>query len=187
MVPASVNLVTRATPARKVSALSQYAALRCYYCIDVYIITDGFIQTFWTNINKDIWYICRHAVRQRKGKKLFARKVNRYHFQSSFPEYVDVRNLWYNQLRFTKCSLNEDRKSMSHSLKWTRLVPVCSSYIWVLCPVLSLECNPGTYGAGCEKKCVCPPGVSCDHVTGECQRKCPPGRHGENCDQGMWL
>lgn len=135
MVPASVNLVTRATPARKVSALSQYAALRCYYCIDVYIITDGFIQTFWTNINKDIWYICRHAVRQRKGKKLFARKVNRYHFQSSFPEYVDVRNLWYNQLRFTKCSLNEDRKSMSHSLKWTRLVPVCSSYIWVLCPV----------------------------------------------------
>lgn len=28
--------------------------------------------------------------------------------------------------------------------------------------------------------------MSCDHVTGACQRKCPPGRHGENCDQGRW-
>lgn len=62
------------------------------------------------------------------------------------------------------------RKSLCHFLK-------C---------VLSLECNPGSYGAGCEKKCACPPGVSCDHVTGQCQRKCPPGRHGENCDQGRW-
>lgn len=49
---------------------------------------------------------------------------------------------------------------------------------------MSPECDPGTYGAGCEKKCACPKGVSCDHVTGECQRKCPLGRHGENCDQG---
>uniref|UniRef100_A0A8D3EBW1 Multiple EGF-like-domains 6b n=1 Tax=Scophthalmus maximus TaxID=52904 RepID=A0A8D3EBW1_SCOMX len=53
-----------------------------------------------------------------------------------------------------------------------------------LCPPLSPECDPGTYGVGCERKCSCPPGVSCDHVTGKCQRKCPAGRHGENCDQG---
>lgn len=50
--------------------------------------------------------------------------------------------------------------------------------------VLRPECSPGSYGGGCEKTCSCPSGVSCDHVTGECQRKCPPGRHGDSCDQG---
>lgn len=56
--------------------------------------------------------------------------------------------------------------------------------MWSFSLTCPLECKPGTYGARCEKKCACPPGVSCDHVTGECRRKCPPGLHGENCDQG---
>lgn len=49
---------------------------------------------------------------------------------------------------------------------------------------LSVECDPGTFGARCESRCACAPGVSCHHVTGDCQRKCPPGRHGQNCGQG---
>lgn len=51
-------------------------------------------------------------------------------------------------------------------------------------PALSVECDPGSFGHGCESRCTCPPGVSCHHVTGECQRKCPVGRHGGDCDQG---
>ncbi|XP_070303308.1 multiple epidermal growth factor-like domains protein 6 [Salvelinus sp. IW2-2015] len=30
----------------------------------------------------------------------------------------------------------------------------------------SSECDPGTFGPGCENKCECPLRVSCDHVTG---------------------
>lgn len=69
-------------------------------------------------------------------------------------------------------------------MTWTPNLRSIKSSLWAFLPALPVECDPGTYGAGCEKKCACPKGVSCDHVTGECQRKCPLGRHGENCDQG---
>lgn len=47
-----------------------------------------------------------------------------------------------------------------------------------------VACESGFYGSGCDRKCSCPPGVSCDHVTGACQPQCPAGKRGENCDEG---
>ena len=77
---------------------------------------------------------------------------------------------------------NHDAKALLNNRKDKKWKP--PSKMTFVHRVLYVECDPGTYGPGCERKCACPPGVSCDHVTGACQRKCPPGYHGENCDQG---
>lgn len=48
------------------------------------------------------------------------------------------------------------------------------------------ECEGGYYGAGCKRSCDCPSGVSCDHVTGQCQHQCPAGLRGDNCELGKY-
>ena len=47
-----------------------------------------------------------------------------------------------------------------------------------------LVCAESTYGEGCTQRCRCEEGVSCDHVTGACERECPPGFRGSNCTEG---
>ena len=43
-------------------------------------------------------------------------------------------------------------------------------------------CMQGTYGMNCGRSCSCLNGGTCDSVTGVCH--CPPGIHGENCQDG---
>lgn len=50
--------------------------------------------------------------------------------------------------------------------------------------VTPTECSAGFYGASCQRRCECPAGVPCDHVTGDCQPQCPMGLGGVHCDQG---
>lgn len=57
---------------------------------------------------------------------------------------------------------------------------VCTFVIKII--LLSSACDPGLFGAGCEARCQCARGASCNHVTGECQ--CPPGWRGKLCDKG---
>lgn len=50
-----------------------------------------------------------------------------------------------------------------------------------------VECDSGFYGQGCVQKCSCPSGAACDPMTGVCQRQCPAGKKGENCDEGEFI
>lgn len=50
------------------------------------------------------------------------------------------------------------------------------------CAFLCSACDSGLFGVGCEERCQCAHGVSCHHITGECQ--CPPGWRGKLCDKG---
>lgn len=47
-----------------------------------------------------------------------------------------------------------------------------------------IECDNGFFGDGCRERCNCSDGEPCDPKTGDCQKKCPPGYHGEKCQLG---
>lgn len=59
-----------------------------------------------------------------------------------------------------------------------------SMICWPSLTIFFLACESGFYGSECVRKCTCPPGVSCDHVTGACQPECSAGKRGEKCDEG---
>lgn len=64
------------------------------------------------------------------------------------------------------------------------LADLCVASVFYLLFFVFLECDSGYYGPGCKSKCQCPAGVSCHHMTGQCQRQCPAGVYGDHCDQG---
>lgn len=45
----------------------------------------------------------------------------------------------------------------------------------------SILCSSGTWGLGCNQKCLCANGAACDPVDGICT--CSPGWRGEHCDE----
>ena len=50
---------------------------------------------------------------------------------------------------------------------------------------VSLECNQNiNWGKDCSNMCTCN-GGHCDHRDGTC--RCPPGRIGHQCEQGMYV
>ena len=52
---------------------------------------------------------------------------------------------------------------------------------------LLTECAQGTFGEGCTQRCRCAEGIECDHITGACQRECPPGFRGAECSLGKYI
>lgn len=48
------------------------------------------------------------------------------------------------------------------------------------------ECSKGWFGMNCTKQCVgqCRDGVTCNHVTGLCDRGCAAGWKGDWCNKG---
>lgn len=47
-------------------------------------------------------------------------------------------------------------------------------------PTCADECDDGTFGANCKKRCACKNGAKCDAATGKCL--CPDGYSGEQCE-----
>lgn len=50
---------------------------------------------------------------------------------------------------------------------------------------LIAACLPGRYGTGCARRCRCPTGTPCHHLTGECS--CPPGFTGYGCEKSEFV
>lgn len=52
-------------------------------------------------------------------------------------------------------------------------------FIWI-------ECSEGLYGVNCSQECKghCREGVTCNHVTGLCDRGCADGWTGSDCEIG---
>lgn len=50
------------------------------------------------------------------------------------------------------------------------------------------ECKVGLHGINCSQQCVgrCRDGVTCNHVTGTCDRGCDAGWTGIFCNEGIF-
>lgn len=129
-------------------------------------------RIFWREMWRAMWLHSQRVLPPSNGGLSLCQGVAR---QALWQTWVSVRRASHSQLGIL--TLWVGFEGLAGTSGGNSFVPSCPGANGIWCP--SAACLPGHYGMGCARRCHCPAGTPCHHLTGECS--CPPGFTGHGC------